>query len=193
MDESLKQRPEKCLWRIEVISEKIFSWAKEIHNIDYVFLRYFNACGATDIYGEAHNPETHLIPLILQVAQGKRNEVKLFGDDYPTRDGTCIRDYIHVKDLAQTHILALKTTISGVYNLGNGEGYTVKEVIDVLERLLIIRFLCRSNLEEVEIVQLWLLILQKHEMKWDGNLSIQTLNHITSAWNWHQQISRWIH
>ena len=114
---------------IGISKSNIDFFNKEIHNIDYVFLRYFNACGATDIYGEAHNPETHLIPLILQVAQGKRNEIKLFGDDYPTRDGTCIRDYIHVKDLAQAHILALKTNISGVYNLGNGFGFSLSEIL----------------------------------------------------------------
>jgi UDP-glucose 4-epimerase len=87
--------------------------------------------GATEKYGEAHNPESHLIPLVLQVAQRKREKVFIFGDDYETRDGTCVRDYIHIRDLAQAHILALKPGISGAFNLGNGDGYTVKEVIDV--------------------------------------------------------------
>ncbi|KAF5064762.1 UDP-glucose 4-epimerase [anaerobic digester metagenome] len=99
-------------------------------------LRYFNACGAQPdgSIGEAHNPETHLIPVILQVPGGQREKISIFGDDYPTPDGTCIRDYIHVCDLAQAHILALDYLLSGgennVFNLGNGVGFSVKEVIE---------------------------------------------------------------
>ena len=188
MDESLKQRPESVYGESKLISEKIFSWAKEIHNIDYVFLRYFNACGATDIYGEAHNPETHLIPLILQVAQGKRNEIKLFGDDYPTRDGTCIRDYIHVKDLAQAHILALKSTISGVYNLGNGEGYTVKEVIDVCRKIT--NHPIPMSIKPRRSGDCTTLVADsskaRDEMGWEPRYpDLESI--ITSAWNWHQK------
>ena len=131
MDESLPQRPESVYGESKLLCEKIFQWAEQIHGIECVFLRYFNACGATEAYGEAHLPESHLIPLILQVAQGKREKIYIFGDDYETHDGTCIRDYIHIKDLAQAHILALKPSIRGAFNLGNGDGYTVKEVIDV--------------------------------------------------------------
>lgn len=131
MDESLPQNPESVYGESKLLCEKMFQWGGEIHGIECVFLRYFNACGATEQYGEAHIPESHLIPLILQVAQGKREKIFMFGDDYETRDGTCVRDYIHIKDLAQAHILALKPGISGAFNLGNGDGYTVKEVIDV--------------------------------------------------------------
>ena len=131
MDESLPQHPESVYGESKLVCEKIFQWAEQIHGIECVFLRYFNACGATDAYGEAHIPESHLIPLILQVAQDKREKIDIFGDDYETKDGTCVRDYIHIKDLAQAHILALKPGISGAYNLGNGGGYTVKEVIEV--------------------------------------------------------------
>tara|TARA_A100001015_G_scaffold285995_1_gene354128 strand:- start:2051 stop:2725 length:675 start_codon:yes stop_codon:yes gene_type:complete len=131
MDESLPQRPESVYGESKLLCEKIFQWAEQIHGIECVFLRYFNACGATEAYGEAHLPESHLIPLILQVAQGKREKIYIFGDDYETHDGTCIRDYIHIKDLAQAHILALQPGIRGAFNLGNGDGYTVKEVIDV--------------------------------------------------------------
>ncbi len=131
MDETLPQKPESVYGESKYLCEKIFSWGQKIHGIDSVFLRYFNACGATEQYGEAHNPESHLIPLLLQVAQGKREKIFIFGEDYETRDGTCVRDYIHIKDLAQAHILALKPGISGAFNLGNGDGYTVKEVIDV--------------------------------------------------------------
>ena len=131
MDESLPQHPESVYGESKLVTEKVFQWAEQIHGIECVFLRYFNACGATDAYGEDHIPESHLIPLILQVAQDKREKIYIFGNDYETKDGTCVRDYIHVKDLAQAHILALKPGISGAYNLGNGDGYTVKEVIEV--------------------------------------------------------------
>ncbi|HEY5653380.1 MAG TPA: UDP-glucose 4-epimerase GalE [Pontiella sp.] len=131
MDETLPQKPESVYGDSKLLCEHIFQWGQEIHGIDCVFLRYFNACGATAKYGEAHNPESHLIPLVLQVPMGKREKVFMFGDDYETRDGTCVRDYIHIKDLAQAHILALKPGISGAFNLGNGDGYTVKEVIEV--------------------------------------------------------------
>lgn len=131
MDEALPQNPESVYGESKLLCEKIFQWGQKIHDIECVFLRYFNACGATEKYGEAHNPESHLIPLVLQVAQGKREKIFIFGEDYDTRDGTCVRDYIHIKDLAQAHILALKAGITGAFNLGNGDGYTVREVIDV--------------------------------------------------------------
>ena len=107
----------------------------------FVALRYFNACGAhkSGAIGEAHNPETHLVPLILQVPNGQRAKISVFGDDYDTKDGTCIRDYIHVTDLAQAHILALDYLMKGgdndVFNLGNGVGFTVNEVIDCARRV----------------------------------------------------------
>ena len=131
MDESLPQKPESVYGESKLLCEKIFKWAEEIHGVECVFLRYFNACGATKQYGEDHKPETHLIPLVLQVPMGQREKIFIFGDDYDTHDGTCIRDYIHIRDLAQAHILALKPGIRGAFNLGNGDGYSVKEVIDV--------------------------------------------------------------
>lgn len=121
--------------------EKMFKWVGAAHGIRYVSLRYFNACGAHEsgCIGEAHNPESHLIPLILQVSNGKREFISVFGDDYPTKDGTCVRDYIHVTDLAQAHILAAQYLENGgesdIFNLGNGVGFTVKEVIDVARRV----------------------------------------------------------
>jgi UDP-glucose 4-epimerase len=135
MDETLPQKPESVYGESKLICEKIFSWAQRIHGVECVFLRYFNACGATAEYGEDHNPESHLIPLVLQVALGKREKIYIFGDDYDTPDGTCIRDYIHVRDLARAHILALKPGVSGAFNLGNGGGYSVKEVIDVTREI----------------------------------------------------------
>ncbi|HEY7785503.1 MAG TPA: UDP-glucose 4-epimerase GalE [Pyrinomonadaceae bacterium] len=114
--------------------EQALPWYERAHGIRSVSLRYFNAAGATRRCGELHDPETHLIPIVLQVAAGKRDHVDVFGDDYPTRDGTCVRDYIHVVDLARAHIMALGILDdrSAIYNLGcGGDGYTVKEVIDL--------------------------------------------------------------
>ncbi len=114
--------------------EHALRWFEQAHEIRYASLRYFNAAGATERCGEWHDPETHLIPLVLQAASGARSEVAVFGDDYPTRDGTCVRDYIHVVDLARAHVLALKILDerSAIYNLGcGGDGYTVRNVINV--------------------------------------------------------------
>jgi len=114
------------------ILERMLHWLDEIYGFRYACLRYFNACGASEQRGEDHDPETHLIPLVLQVALGQRDKITIFGDDYDTPDGTCVRDYIHVMDLAQAHILALRALDQGSrkYNLGNGRGFSVKEVIE---------------------------------------------------------------
>ena len=116
--------------------EKMFKWVSFAHDLKFVSLRYFNACGAhkNGLIGEDHNPETHLIPLVLRVANGKREDIKIFGNDYDTKDGTCTRDYIHVTDLAKAHILAVeylkKGNKSDIFNLGNGIGFSVNEVIE---------------------------------------------------------------
>ena len=129
--ESEKQEPINPYGESKLMFEKALKWYHEIFGIDYAALRYFNASGATENFGEDHQPETHLIPLVLQVAQGKRDSIKIFGDDYQTPDGTCIRDYIHILDLAQAHMLALDVKESGHYNLGTGNGLSVKEIIEV--------------------------------------------------------------
>ena len=135
--ESDRTLPTNCYGETKLAMEHMMSWTSLAHSLRYVALRYFNAAGAhpSGAIGEAHAPETHLIPLILQVPNGQRGHVSIFGDDYDTRDGTCVRDYIHVTDLAQAHILALDYLMNGgennVFNLGNGVGFTVKEVIDV--------------------------------------------------------------
>ena len=119
----------------------MFKWTANAHDLRFVSLRYFNACGAhpNGKIGEAHNPETHLIPLILQVPNGKREYISIFGNDYDTKDGTCVRDYIHVNDLAQAHILAMeylrKGNESNIFNLGNGVGFTVKEVVEAARKV----------------------------------------------------------
>jgi UDP-glucose 4-epimerase len=117
--------------------ERILTWLDRIQGLHYAALRYFNAAGATAERGEDHHPETHLIPIVLQVALGQRDHIEVYGNDYPTRDGTCVRDYIHVLDLAQAHILALRALDQGsrTYNLGNGQGYTVREVIETARQV----------------------------------------------------------
>jgi UDP-glucose 4-epimerase len=131
IDESQRIVPGSPYGESKFILERMLHWLDRICGVPFACLRYFNAAGATPTRGEDHDPELHLIPLVLRVALGKREKVFIFGDDYPTRDGTCVRDYIHVIDLAQAHILALGALESGsrFYNLGNGEGFTVKEVI----------------------------------------------------------------
>jgi len=118
--------------------ERTLHWMARVHGMRFAALRYFNAAGDTPDRGEDHDPETHLIPLVLQVALGQREHITVFGDDYPTPDGTCVRDYIHVVDLAAAHILALEALDSlgsRQYNLGNGQGYTVLEVIETARRI----------------------------------------------------------
>ena len=139
--ETDRTEPTNCYGETKLAMEKLMRWTERAHGLRFVALRYFNACGAssTGEIGEAHAPETHLIPLILQVPNGQREKISVFGDDYPTKDGTCVRDYIHVTDLAQAHILALEYLEQGgksdVFNLGNGVGFTVKEVIDVARKV----------------------------------------------------------
>ena len=124
------QEPENPYGESKLALERALRWYEQIHGIKSVFLRYFNAAGATEKFGEDHDPETHLIPLVLKVALGKRDRVSVFGDDYDTPDGTCIRDYVHIVDLAEAHILALEGGHSGAFNLGNGSGHSVKQVIE---------------------------------------------------------------
>ncbi|MEM7032131.1 MAG: UDP-glucose 4-epimerase GalE [Chloroflexota bacterium] len=119
------------------IIERFLHWLDEIYDFRYAALRYFNACGATEVRGEHHDPETHIIPIVLEVALGKREKLSVFGDDYDTPDGTCVRDYIHIVDLAQAHILALRALDQGsrTYNLGNGRGYSILEVIETARKV----------------------------------------------------------
>jgi len=135
IDETLPQRPINPYGESKLMFEKILRWYDEIHGVKYVALRYFNAAGATGLYGEDHRIETHLIPNVLKVALGQKPHVEIYGTDYPTPDGTCIRDYIHIVDLAQAHILALGVTESGCYNLGTGGGTSVRQIIATCEKI----------------------------------------------------------
>ena len=139
--ESDRTCPTNPYGETKLAMEKMISWAAKAHGLHFVSLRYFNACGAhkSGKIGEAHNPESHLIPLVLQVPNGKREFVSIYGNDYDTPDGTCIRDYIHVTDLAKAHILAVEYLMNGgesdIFNLGNGIGYSVKEVIETARKV----------------------------------------------------------
>ena len=139
--ESDRTCPTNPYGETKLAMEKMFHWSAKAYGMEFVSLRYFNACGADGSakIGEAHQPESHLIPLILQVPLNKRPQVSIFGTDYPTKDGTCVRDYIHVTDLAQAHILAMDYLMGGgksdIFNLGNGVGFTVREVIETARKV----------------------------------------------------------
>ncbi len=135
MDESTPQKPVNPYGESKLLFEKMLLWFEQLHGLEFVAFRYFNAAGATGQFGEDHRIETHLIPNVLKVALGQKEQCEIFGTDYPTPDGTCIRDYIHILDLAQAHILALQPGKRGFFNLGNGEGYSVREVIDTCARV----------------------------------------------------------
>lgn len=131
-------RPTNAYGESKLLVEHMLSWLNRIHGFRYASLRYFNVAGAIEGRGEAHEPESHIIPLILDVALGRRQNIKVFGRDYPTPDGTCIRDYVHVQDLARAHLMsleALKERDKLIYNLGNGVGFSVREVIESARRV----------------------------------------------------------
>ncbi len=191
--ESDKTQPANCYGETKLAMEKLMRWTGTAHPLHYVALRYFNACGAhaSGQIGEAHDPETHLIPLILQVPLGKREKISIFGSDYPTKDGTCVRDYIHVSDLAQAHILALDYLMNGgksdVFNLGNGVGFTVKEVIDVARSVtghtIPAEVVPRRAGDPAQLVA----SSQKAKtvLGWKPKYdSLETI--VASAWNWHK-------
>src|SRR5215471_11727300 len=135
MTEDLPQRPINPYGEAKLMFEKVLIWYQQIYKLDFVAFRYFNAAGASKKFGEHHRIETHLIPNVLKVPLGQAKQCEIYGTDYPTPDGTCIRDYIHIIDLAQAHILALAPGTQGFYNLGNGDGYSVREVIQTCEKV----------------------------------------------------------
>jgi UDP-glucose 4-epimerase len=135
IDESTTQSPVNPYGESKLMFEQILKWYHRIHGLEFVAFRYFNAAGASEVFGEAHRIETHLIPNVLKVALGQATECQIFGTDYPTPDGTCVRDYIHIVDLAQAHLLALQPGKTGFFNLGNGDGYSVRQVIQMCEKI----------------------------------------------------------
>lgn len=191
--ETDRTEPTNCYGETKLSMEKMFKWTAKAHDLRFVSLRYFNACGAhpNGKIGESHNPETHLIPLILQVSNGKRDAISVYGDNYDTKDGTCVRDYIHVNDLAQAHILAMEYLRSGgesnIFNLGNGVGFTVKEVIDVARKVT--GHSIPARMEERRAGDPSTLIASSKKAKeilgWNPKYNyLETI--IATAWNWHK-------
>ena len=133
--EDLPQRPINPYGESKLMFERMLRWYQELHGLEFVTFRYFNAAGASAKLGEHHRVETHLIPNVLKVPLGQAAQCEIYGTDYPTPDGTCIRDYIHIIDLAQAHMLAMEPGKQGFYNLGNGDGYSVREVIQMCEKI----------------------------------------------------------
>ena len=192
--ESDETNPTNAYGETKLCMEKMMKWADKAHGVKYISLRYFNVAGAHESgeIGEDHNPETHLIPLILQVPLGKREFISIFGDDYETHDGTCIRDYIHVTDLADAHILAVhklrEGSESNIYNLGSGNGFTVKEMIETARKVTgheIPAKVCERRagdpaklVASSEKARRELGWVPKHE-------NVEDM--ISSAWNWHQK------
>ena len=187
--------PANVYGETKLMIETMIHWYASQLGLRYAVLRYFNACGAmldasgTAIRGEAHSPETHLIPLTLQVPLGQRKAIKIFGTDYPTPDGTCVRDYVHVEDLAQAHVLAVEALDANpamTFNIGNGQGYSVREVIDVARNVTGIDF--PSEETERRPGDAPTLVASSeginHELGWSPKYpSLKTI--IQSAWAWH--------
>lgn len=194
IDEIHPQWPINPYGWTKLMIERVFADYDVAYGLRYVALRYFNACGANEEadIGENHNPESHLIPLVLDAAIGKRENIKIFGADYPTQDGTCVRDYIHVVDLASAHLLALKHLLDGgesrQYNLGNGKGFSVREVINAVKKV---------TGKEFEVVETErrpgdppVLVASsekiKKELGWTPkHTEIEDI--VASAWKWHQK------
>lgn len=191
--EDSKTIPTNAYGESKLLVEKILNWCDKAYGIKYTTLRYFNAAGAhiNGKIGEDHSPETHLIPLILNVALGKRDEILIFGDDYDTKDGSCIRDYIHVSDLASAHSLALKRLMNGgesrIYNLGNGTGFSVKEMIDIARKVTGHEIPAKVAPRRAGDPAILIASSEKamKELDWKPKFnSVETI--IETAWNWHK-------
>jgi len=194
IDEYDRTLPTNAYGETKLAMEKMIRWFDVAHGIRSVSLRYFNAAGAHDSgrIGEDHRPESHLIPIVLQVALGQRESISVFGDDYPTEDGTCIRDYIHVSDLADAHLLALKRLREGgesaIYNLGSGNGYSVKQVIEIAREVtghpIPVTMEARRAGDPAVLVASS--ERARRELGWQpGRERLQDI--VSSAWQWHHQ------
>ncbi|MGC2403248.1 MAG: UDP-glucose 4-epimerase GalE [Acidobacteriaceae bacterium] len=175
----------------KLLVEQMLSWMQRIHGLRYASLRYFNVAGAIPGRGEAHEPESHLIPLILDVALGRRDNIKVFGQDYPTSDGTAVRDYIHVQDLAEAHLLAFRALDERermIYNLGNGRGFTVREVVESARRVtghpIPVDELPRRPGDPAVLIAGSTKI--ESELGWKPKY-VRLDDIMSSAWEWHQQ------
>jgi len=194
LDEASPLGPQNTYGQTKLITENVLSRYQQIHDLRFSALRYFNAAGALPGHGEAHNPESHLIPLTLQVALGQRESVAIFGSDYPTPDGTCIRDYIHLADLVSAHLLALSALESNenvVYNVGSGHGYSVLEVIEMARKVtghpIPALETPRRPGDPARLVASPALI--QKELGWEAkHSSLEEI--ISSAWGWHRKRPR---
>ncbi len=191
IDEKHPQKPANPYGLSKFFVEQVMKDYDEAYGLKFVALRYFNACGATDSHGEHHDPETHLIPLILEAAAGKRPDISVFGDDYPTPDGTAIRDYIHVLDLSQAHLLALKHLQNGgsseFVNLGNGTGFSVLEVIEAARKVTArpIKSVIRPRRAGDPSRLIANSAKAKEILGWNPRFA-DLVTIIESAWSWHQ-------
>jgi UDP-glucose 4-epimerase len=195
IDEATPQRPINPYGETKLAFEKALRWFHESYGINYLALRYFNAAGADArrAVGEDHHPETHLIPLVLDAAMGRRPDVQILGTDYPTQDGTCVRDYIHVSDLADAHVVGLRALMSGgvesqAINLGTGNGYSVRQVVDAARQTTGVDFkVTEAGRREGDPPVLVASVDRaKRVLGWKAELSsLQEI--MASAWNWHRQ------
>ena len=191
--ETARLAPTNPYGESKLLVEQMLAWFHRIHGLRYAALRYFNVAGAIAGYGEAHEPESHLIPIILDVALGRRASISIYGDDYPTPDGTCIRDYIHVEDLARAHVLALaalrNSTAPLLYNLGNGRGFSVREVIDAARRVTGRAIPVEQHPRRPGDPAVLVASSEKaqHELGWRPEHPLLD-DILFSAWKWHQQL-----
>jgi UDP-glucose 4-epimerase len=188
IDETLPKRPINPYGESKLMFEQMLKWYDAIHGLRFVSLRYFNAAGASANFGEDHRTETHLIPNVLKVALGEKSHVEIYGTDYETPDGTCIRDYIHILDLSQAHILALSSAKSEFYNLGTGGGTSVREVIDSCRKItgkeIAVLEKPRRAGDPPRLIAASAKI--KRELDWAPRYQ-QIDAIIESAWKWHQK------
>jgi len=190
IEETAPKRPTNPYGESKLQVEQMLAWFHQIHGLRYATLRYFNVAGGSPNRGEDHHPESHLIPRILQVALGQHKSIKIFGDDYPTPDGTCVRDYIHVSDLAQAHVLALgalENRAPLIYNLGNGKGFSVQEVVETARRVtgdaIPAKIEARRPGDPPVLVASSEKIIR--ELGWKPKYAaLETI--IASAWEWHR-------
>ena len=194
IEETDLTNPTNTYGETKLAFERGLRWFESAYGIRYASLRYFNAAGATERCGEWHDPETHLIPLVLQAAAGQRQHVEIYGEDYPTRDGTCVRDYIHVVDLAQAHVAALQILgeRSAIYNLGcGGEGYSVREVIDVANEITGCEIPIKVGPRRPGDPAVLIASSEKIKRELGWSPQFQDLRKIVqSAWHWLQQNPR---
>jgi len=190
IQESAALAPENVYGETKLTVERLLTWLASTTDLGYSVLRYFNAAGASERQGEDHDPETHLIPLVLQAAAGKRDGVEVYGTDYETADGTAVRDYVHVLDLAEAHVLALEAIepgVGGAYNLGSGSGYSVRQVVEVCREVTGVDFAVREAPRRAGDPAVLVADSSKArtELGWSpAHESLEEM--VASAWRWHK-------